>query len=289
MAVTNAAFATVVGPNTTKKTIRVTPFDVANGDPQSLLHKGWFRQYFRCNKETFDAIAAVVERPWSQVNPVPHWNAYFPIRKRFAVINVLVHVRQEYIKLTTYEEWQELARGFEEVAGFPDATLAVDALVTSSTREVLPEAIAVAIDSIPRCIDCPIDAIDAGISIFCFLLKRFDANQGEGAAEDVGSASSLSPYPSNAPSPPPPPPMSSLVERAKNPTIRITQINLAKAIFVLKGDQVVDLRLALLASSSRIVEDQIDVLSNPAPTQKSAAPEASLSSHPTIEEQEQEL
>ena len=62
----------------------------ADSDP--AYWSGWFRNMFRCQKDTFDEIARRVEVKWEQVHEPLRCNSYFSIRDRVAVtIHYLTH------------------------------------------------------------------------------------------------------------------------------------------------------------------------------------------------------
>ena len=139
--------------------MRRSLFAVADGD--SVFDDGWFRNQFRCSKASFDCICSMVHQHWLSVNdPIGMNVVRIFIRDRTAVTmfyvthpgslaeatslfgmskaTALRYLKQvvgilvtSILPLTvrlpqTDSGWDRLAKGFENICGFPNSVLAVD-------------------------------------------------------------------------------------------------------------------------------------------------------------------
>lgn len=137
-------------------------------DVDSRCNDGWFRAELRCTKTTFNKICELVELEWRRHHGRTGHNACFAIRDRVAVtIFYLTHsgsvrqaagtfgmgktsalrfiwevieiivgpLRKQYIvEPGSHDEWIRVARGFEELCGFPNVCFAVDGSLLAVER-----------------------------------------------------------------------------------------------------------------------------------------------------------
>src|SRR5205823_3960584 len=121
---------------------------------------GWFRDQFRCTKQSFDRICDMISENWLRINEPIGFNAAFFIRDRVAVtlyylmhagsvvdaakafgmskssavrfiwqvINVIIgRLGRRFITLpNSAAKWQQIADGFEDICGFPNCCFAID-------------------------------------------------------------------------------------------------------------------------------------------------------------------
>jgi hypothetical protein len=125
---------------------RITPWHEVEEDPS--FDDGWYRENFRCNRASFDAIAQIVEDHWLELHPPLGENNVFSIRTRLAatmhylchagslsetattfgmskatasrcvwqVIDIINHSFTISLPTTT-EEWKTLKDGFKAICG----------------------------------------------------------------------------------------------------------------------------------------------------------------------------
>jgi hypothetical protein len=55
-------------------------------DNSVIFNEGWFREKFRCSKDSFNYICTLVERQWDSVYAPIKENAAFFVRARTAVV-----------------------------------------------------------------------------------------------------------------------------------------------------------------------------------------------------------
>jgi hypothetical protein len=145
-------------PRSRRFSIRQSQFGTADSD--QIYHDGWFRDQFRCTKQSFDRICDMISDNWSGVNETIGPNAAFFIRDRVAVtlfylmhagsvvdaakvfgmskssavrfiwqvINVIIgRLGPRFITLpNSAAKWQRIADGFEDICGFPHCCFAID-------------------------------------------------------------------------------------------------------------------------------------------------------------------
>ena len=145
-------------PRTRLFSIRQNQFVVAEADGR--FSDGWFRDQFRCTKFSFNHICDLIDSSWLDINPPINYNAYFLIRDRVAVtMYYLIHsgsvadaakvfgmskssadrhiwqvidviitcLMPRIVKVPeTAQEGRQIAIGFEDICGFPNACFAVD-------------------------------------------------------------------------------------------------------------------------------------------------------------------
>lgn len=138
--------------------IRQSQFATADAD--EIYHDGWFRDQFRCTKQSFDRICDMISEEWSAINYPIGFNSAFFLRDRVAVaLYYLMHAGSvvnaaktfgmskasavrciwQVINVITQRlgprficmpdsavKWQRIADGFEDICHFPNCCFAID-------------------------------------------------------------------------------------------------------------------------------------------------------------------
>ena len=134
----------------------------SHADLNSSFDQGWFRNTFRCSKNSFESICRFIKEKWHLLHAEIGPNAVFSIRDRVAVtlfylthpgshsdaaqvfgmsktssirfIRQITEILIDCMSTTVIRlpngpndpEWDNLATGFEQKCGFPNCCLAVD-------------------------------------------------------------------------------------------------------------------------------------------------------------------
>lgn len=151
---------------TTKNSMRHCQWLLAKQNPQ--LFDGWFRDMLRCKSGNFFKLVELIELHWFEVHPPFGKNTHFMIVDRVAVtLHYLAHsssfiqsknifgmgkasavryvgqviavIMEKLITLTIRfptcnAEWEEIAKGFEDVCGFPNVAGAIDGSIIEIQR-----------------------------------------------------------------------------------------------------------------------------------------------------------
>lgn len=157
---------TMPAPRLHKHTANVSPWPTADEDEE--YHQRWFRTMFRCNKDCFDRIEAMITAHWDP-RLIPAQNSKFKIHDRVAValhylthkctmfeaaamfgmskrvvckyiwevVDILNSIVDEWVyfpKRRDDIEWDEIMSNFEKTAKFPGVCGAMDGTLIEVER-----------------------------------------------------------------------------------------------------------------------------------------------------------